>query len=70
MSKRLFIEELEEVPSSSPLFAAGAGTDAVATTLAVGEECGPVYTTLAIGEESGPIYTTMAIGEEGCWPKR
>lgn len=68
MSGRLFIEELEEIPSSSPLFAAAADPGAVATTLALGEECGPVYTTLMVGEESGPVYTTMAIGEEGCWP--
>lgn len=62
--KRLFIEELEERQSSSPLFVAPIDPGLIATTMAIGEEGGSEITTMAIGEEGG-IVTSHAIGEEG-----
>lgn len=63
LKKKLFIEELEERKSSSPLFVAPCDPSNVVTTFAVGEEGGTV-TTEAIGEEGG-FFTTHAVGEEG-----
>ncbi len=62
--KKLFIEELEERKSSSPLFVTPVDPGLIATTAAIGEEGGSEVTTMAIGEEGG-IITTDALGEEG-----
>ncbi|ADG06747.1 hypothetical protein [Kyrpidia tusciae] len=63
--KRLFIEQLEERQSTSPLFVTPVDPSLIMTTMMVGEEGGPIHppiTTQAIGEEGG---ITMAFGEEG-----
>ncbi|MDI3329057.1 MAG: hypothetical protein QJR06_10920 [Alicyclobacillaceae bacterium] len=69
--KRLFIEQLEERQSTSPLFVAPVDPSLIVTTMAVGEEGGH-YTTLAVGEEGATSYfwgeegaTTYLWGEEG-----
>lgn len=74
---RLFIEELEERKTSSPLFVPPVGTLPVPPpTMALWESgCGPLppdrVTTVALGEEGccaiptgGIRLTTLAIGEE------
>lgn len=52
---KMFIEELENRPSTEALFA-GNKRNLMVTTMALGEEGGDIYTTMAVGEEGGACY--------------